>query len=408
VSGPREALVRRNTFLLGVAQAMLWGVLAVWVATTPVHVAELAGGRYWAGIAVAVYTLSAAVGAVLGGRTMDRLGRRPGLAGGYTLIFASALLMSISERSLVGVLAATVALGFGAAIAHLGRGAVAEMYPPETRARWVGVVLLAGTAGAVGGAPLVDLLASAFGHGGHTEVMWLSSAALAVVGLACSAALRPDPRDLAIDAGVDRGREVRRGLAEMFRQPPLRAALATVAVSQMAMTGIMGVASVVVHDHGGTSTASAVVVSLHIGAMFAFSPLIGLLLDRWGRRPGLLGGGAVAVAGALLGAVAEGTVLFGIGLFLVGIGWSGAYLGSTAVVSDVTTAAERQGVLGVVDLVTHGGSTLGALAGGFLLDTGGLTVLGLVMGAILVPALALVVALREPAPGRWAPAAPAR
>ena len=94
--------------------------------------------------------------------------------------------------------------------------------------------------------------------------------------------------------------------------------------------------------------------------------------------------------------------------FLVGIGRSGAYLGATAVVSDVTTSAERQGVLGVVDLVTHGGSTLGALAGGFLLDTGGLTVLGLVMGAILLPALALVLVLREPVPGRWAPAAPAR
>lgn len=188
----------------------------------------------------------------------------------------------------------------------------------------------------------------------------------------------------------------------MFRLLPLRAALATVAVSQMAMTGIMGVASVVVHDHGGTTTASAVVVSLHLGAMFAFSPLIGVFLDRSGRKPGLLAGGIVSIAGALIGAVADGTLLFGVGLFLVGIGWSGAYLGATAVVSDVTTATERQGVLGVFDLVTHGGSTIGALAGGFLLDSGGLTVLGLVMATILVPALALVVVLREPAPGRWA------
>ncbi|MGH2691699.1 MAG: MFS transporter, partial [Actinomycetota bacterium] len=155
MSAPREALVRRNTILLGVAQAALWGVLAVWVATSPVHVADLAGQRYWAGIAVAVYTLSAAIGALRGGRAMDRLGRRPGLVGGYVLILAASVVMSISENSLAGVIAATAALGFGGGIAHLGRGAVAEMYPPETRARWVGVVLLAGTAGAVGGAPLV-------------------------------------------------------------------------------------------------------------------------------------------------------------------------------------------------------------------------------------------------------------
>ena len=396
----REALVRRNTILLGLAQAALWGVLAIWVATSPNDVRELAGERYWAGIAVAVYTLAAAAGALLGGRLMDRVGRRPGLAGGYSLMFAAAVVMSLSERSLVWTLAATAVLGFGAGAAHLGRGAVAEMYPPESRARWVGVVLLAGTAGAVGGAPGVELLASAFGQETHAAVVWLSAAGLALVGLLCTAALRPDPRDLAVDVGVVAVR--RRGLGELFGQRPLRAALATVVVSQTAMTGIMGVSSVVVHDHGGTTTASALVVSLHLGAMFAFSPLIGVFLDRRGRKPGLLAGGAIAVAGALLAALAEGTVLFGVGLFLVGVGWSGAYLGATAVIADVTTATERQGVLGVVDLVTHGGSTAGALAGGFLLDTGGLPVLGLVMGAILLPALALVALLREPSPGRWA------
>ena len=399
---PREALVRRSTILLGLAQAALWGVLAIWVSTSPAHVADLTGRRYWAGIAVAIYTLSAAAGALLGGRLMDRVGRRPGLAGGYSLIFAASVVMSLSDTWLGGVVAATVALGFGAGVAQLGRGAVAEMYPPENRARWVGVVLLAGTAGAVGGAPGTSLLASSFGEASHQAVVWLSAAGLGLIGLLCVAALRPDPRDLAVDVALPSGGGSRRGLGEMFRQPALRAALATVVVSQMAMTGIMGVASVVVHDHGGTTTASALVVSLHLGAMFAFSPLIGVFLDRMGRKRGLLAGGTVTIAGALIGAVAEGTVLFGVGLFLVGIGWSGAYLGATAVVSDVTTASERQGVLGVVDLVTHGGSTIGALAGGFLLDSGGLTALGLVMGAILVPALVLVVLLREPSPGRWA------
>ena len=398
----REALVRRSTILLGVAQAALWGVLAIWVSTSPVHVAGLTGKRYWAGIAVAVYTLSAAAGALLGGRFMDRFGRRPGLAGGYSMIFASSVVISFSDTWLGGVVAATIALGFGAGVAHLGRGAVAEMYPPENRARWVGVVLLAGTAGAVGGAPGAGLLASSFGEASHHAVVWLSAAGLGLIGLLSTAALRPDPRDLAVDVAPTSGGERRRPLGEMFRQPPLRAALATVVVSQMAMTGIMGVASVVVHDHGGTTTASAVVVSLHLGAMFAFSPLIGVFLDRRGRKPGLLAGGAVSIAGAMIGAAAGGTLLFGVGLFLVGIGWSVAYLGATAVVSDVTTATERQGVLGVVDLVTHGSSTIGALAGGFLLDSGGLTMLGLVMGAILVPALALVVVLREPTPGRWA------
>ena len=399
---PREALVRRNTILLGVAQAALWAVLAIWVATSPAHVADLAGEEYWAGISVAVYSLSAAAGALVGGRARDRVGRRPGLAGGYGLMLTSSILMAVSETSLGLVLAATVALGSGAGAAHLGRGAVAEMYRPESRARWTGIVLLAGTAGAIGGAPLVGLLASEFGDSANVAV-WGCSAVFATVGLASVARLRPDPRDLAVDPGGVAKGQARRSLRQMLGLPPLRAALATVAVSQTAMTGIMGVSSVVVmHHHQGTATASALVVSLHLGAMFAFSPLIGVFLDRRGRRPGLLLGGLVAIAGALLSAASDGTVLFGVGLFLVGIGWSGTYLGATAVITDVTMAGERQGVLGVADLVTQSASTLGALAGGFLLDTGGLNVLGLVMGAILLPALVMVAVLREPSPGRWA------
>jgi predicted MFS family arabinose efflux permease len=67
----------------------------------------------------------------------------------------------------------------------------------------------------------------------------------------------------------------------------------------------------------------------------------------------------------------------------------------------VTRTAERGSVLGTVDLVSFLASATGALAGGFLLDTAGLGVLGGVMAVILVPALVLILRLREPSPGRW-------
>ena len=85
----------------------------------------------------------------------------------------------------------------------------------------------------------------------------------------------------------------------------------------------------------------------------------------------------------------------------MGLGWSGAYLGATAIISDLTASSERAGALGFTDLLTAGASAAGALTGGFLLESAGYATVGAVMAVLLVPALALVIPLREPAPGRW-------
>ena len=94
--------------------------------------------------------------------------------------------------------------------------------------------------------------------------------------------------------------------------------------------------------------------------------------------------------------------LIGVGLFLVGLGWSACDLGATAAISDLTTPAERGGALGFTDLVTSLAAAVGALAGGFVLESSGIAVVGIAMAVLMIPALALVAPLREPSPGRWA------
>jgi MFS family permease len=91
-----------------------------------------------------------------------------------------------------------------------------------------------------------------------------------------------------------------------------------------------------------------------------------------------------------------------VGLFVVGLGWSVAYLGSTSVVSDLTQPAERAGALGLIDLVTALSSALGVLGGAALLQATSFPTLAVVALALLVIPGALLLPLREPAPGRWA------
>jgi MFS family permease len=422
-AGP-EGAVRRNTLLLLVAQGCLYGTLPLLLIVGTVVIEELTGRELWIGVYTGTYFAAAAAGALLVGRLMDRVGRRPGLALGHALVAAGGLAsaLAVALGSANGLLAAAVPFGFGAGAALLGRGAVADMHPPRRRGRAVGLVLAASTLGAVGSPPLVAALKGlARGPLGMDPnvLPWFLIPVLEAVALGCVLALRPDPRDLAISAArpdeAVSGEHASppdtvaaRGPAQLLALAPFRAAVVAVAIGQAAMIAVMGAAPVVVHQHGGNTLEASTVISVHFLGMFAFAPAIGVVLDRWGRRLGLLAACVVSAAGALLCATVTGGPALGLGLFLVGLGWSAAYLGSTAVVSDLTVAAERAGALGFMDLLVSTSSGVGGLAGGIVLDVGGFGALGLAVAAVLAPVVVLVAPLREPTPGRWEVPLPAR
>jgi MFS family permease len=160
------------------------------------------------------------------------------------------------------------------------------------------------------------------------------------------------------------------------------------------MVGVMGVTPAALHHLGHGDTAIAWIISVHIGGMFALSPLIGAAMDRWGRRAGLVAGCGASVAGALLAGSEGPSPVVGAGLFLLGIGWSATFLGATAVISDVTRPAERAGALGFTDLVVSTCSATAGLASAALLETAGYRVLGVATAALVVVAMTAVVRMR--------------
>jgi MFS family permease len=322
----RVHLVRRNTILLAFAQGFVQTSFPVMLVIGGPASTRLTGREGAAGLLWGLYFLAAAGGAAVIGRWMDRVGRRPGLILSYALVggAATAAALSIRAGSFLGLLASTVPFGVALGGANLGRGAVADMYPAEHRGRAVGILLAAGTIGAVGSPLLAALIEEAAGEG--SLLPWIVPVAGSVVAIGCVLAVRPDPRDLAV---VERsvsgmgGRTPR----ELLRVPMFRTAVLAGAVGQMAMVGVMGVTPTALdHAHHGGTTIS-LVISSHIAGMFAFAPLIGRWMDRAGRRAALVAGCATSIVGALLAASEANALVIGAGLVAIGLGWSATFLG---------------------------------------------------------------------------------
>lgn len=394
--GERARLVRRNTILLAFAQGFVQTTFPVMLVIGGPAASRLTGRDGAAGLLWGLYFLAAAAGAALIGRWMDRVGRRPGLILSYVLVggAAAAAALSIRAGSFAGLMASTVPFGVALGGANLGRSAVADMYPAERRGRAVGILLAAGTIGAVGSPLLAAVIEGAAGEG--SLLPWVVPIAGAIGALGCALAVRPDPRDLAVvEPSVERTRG--RSPRELLRVPTFRTAVLAGAVGQMAMVGVMGVTPTALdHAHHGGTTIS-LVISTHIAGMFAFAPLIGRWMDRAGRRAALVAGCVTSIAGVLLAATEANAIVTGIGLLAIGLGWSATFLGATAVISDITAPNERAGALGFTDLLVSLTSAAAGLTGGIVLEAAGYGPLGVGLAVLVAGALLLVARLREPA-----------
>jgi MFS family permease len=394
--GERERLVRRNTRLLAVAQGFVQTTFPVMLVIGGPAASRITGREGAAGLLWGLYFLAAAAGAALIGRWMDRVGRRPGLILSYVLVGAAAAAAALSIRagSFAGLMASTVPFGVALGGANLGRGAVADMHPAARRGRAVGVLLAAGTVGAVGSPLLAAVIEGAAGEG--SLLPWVVPVLGSVGALACVLAVHPDPRDLAvIDPAVRQGGG--RSPRELLRIPTFRTAVLAGAVGQMAMVGVMGVTPTALDHAQHGRTAISLVISSHIAGMFAFAPLIGRWMDRAGRRAALIAGCATSIAGALLAASEANAIVIGAGLLAIGLGWSATFLGATAVISDITAPNERAGALGFTDLLISLTSAVAGLTGGIVLEAAGYGSLGVGLAVLVAGALILVARLREPA-----------
>jgi MFS family permease len=128
--------------------------------------------------------------------------------------------------------------------------------------------------------------------------------------------------------------------------------------------------------------------------MYFFSPAMGWIADHLGRTPLLgLGGVLLLAACALSGWSPEGgSVRIGVGLLLLGTGWSACTVAASTLLTDATPVVHRTRVQGTADLVMNLSAAVAGAAGGVVVEVSSYALLN-VFAALLVSGV-LVAAVR--------------
>jgi len=383
-----ERQVRRNTLILAGAMAVYSSVLQLVAAVSSITFVLVTGVEGLLGLGPAIFLVSSALTAVPAGRLMDRIGRKPVIAGGYLSAAAGCSLTALAAN--LGS-APLVILGFaltGAAngIALLIRGAAGDMYPPEKRARGISYVLFGSVFGAIlGPAVFGPLFAGRDLDASALTVPWLAAAGISLIALVLVSLVNPDPKVIAERIGAHEGETGPAApLREIIRRPGVRPAMVAALASFGVMVSVMNLSGyVVVEHHHHTQQDVFPIIGAHVLGMYALVIVTGTLIDRIGRVPAIAGGllvMAVSTIGLNFVVSVPATALM---LFLLGVGWNLSFVAATAQMVDRTSPAERGRLLGFNDLLSSLFGASLALLGGYALDTIGVAALAIGATAIV-------------------------
>jgi MFS family permease len=400
--------IRRNTVLLAVCLVILSGVIQLAVAVATITLVLVTGIESILGLGPAIFLIAGAAAALPAGRLMDRLGRVPVISGAFgvgAVGCVATALGCLADNALLVILGflAVGAMNGGVLLARTG---AADMYPPEKRARAISYVLF----GALFGAALGPLVFRPLFAGKELEldtlvVPWFAAAGIALIGLAIGLLIRPDPRTIALE--LHHAEEADEGprqavpaapLREILRRPGVPPAVLAALSSFAVMAAVMNLTGYIVVGHEHEQADVFTVISLHIVGMYALVLVIGALIDRFGRRPSLIGGLVIMAVSTVMLVWAESILWTSVSLFLLGLGWNVSYVAATAELVTHATPVERGRLLGFTDL--SGGAVAAALAllGGVAYTEVGLAAVAIgATVAVLAPALAILIAPRRPA-----------
>jgi MFS family permease len=399
-------IVRRTLVMLSAAFAMGFAAASMTAGPGSAALVALSGNARFAGLYVALLNLGAAAGAAVGGRAMDRWGRRPVLMAGYVLgavgytIAGFGVAFGVLALFIAGILVFAAAMGIGG----LTRIAAAEMFPPAERGKGIAWLQTSAIAGAIVG-PLLLMLTEPLGHAiGRSAlgIVWWIAPPLLIAG-ALTLRRAAEPMDIAkeIERAHPHAPGAVPGTDAVRSRRLLIIGVVALAASHAAMASVMGVAGVAVVHAGHGAGVLGSIMMLHFIGMYGLSRVVGHVTDRWGRRPTILLGLVLLGVGGAVVTLVPNMAGFAAGILIVGLGWSFGYIGASVLLTDITVPSRRARILGRADLITQLTAAVVATSGGVWFAAHGLAGLGVVAIAVVTLPFVAFLFVVEPLPGQY-------
>jgi len=407
---PIEVIQRRVIGTLSATQILSGVAVAGAVVAGGLIAAEISGSEQFAGVAQTCGILGAAICALPLARLSLTHGRRVALTTGYLLGTAGAALVVVAAISRILPLLLLGALLVGAATAagYQARYAATDLATPSHRGRALSYVVWAATVGAVLGPNLLQVSSSlgrSLGIPALAGPYIVCFICLALASLVMFVFLRPDPfivaRDIRSAVDLESKREathprLRDGLGHLRQHPRAMLGVATIAIGHVAMVSVMVMTPIHMHHVDVSLQFIGLVISVHLAGMYALSPLVGYAVDRLGRIAVLYAGVGILLVACIVAALApaDGVLMLGVGLFLLGLGWSCTLITGSVMVTDGISEVERPAVQGLSDLTMNVAGALGGIVAGFIVAFGSYPMLCLLSA---IPVLVLGVFAAVPA-----------
>lgn len=385
--------VRLNVLLLALCQALFMTGTSMVVTVTALAGASCAPVPSLATLPFSLQFVATMVTTVPASFIMRRFGRRNGfiigsLAGGlgglisvWALVISNFILFCVGS-ALIGVLS-------GFAIYY--RFAAADCADEESRPRAISLVLAGGIIAAFSGPNLaratIDAIPGASFAGAFAAVFVLQILTIVLLAFVNVPRLTAEERK-------DQGRP----LLEIIRQPAAIVAVLGAIAGYSAMTLVMTATPLAVIGHSLQFGDAAMIIQWHVLAMFAPSFFTGSIIKRVGAAP-VIGTGALLILACVAINMEGATILhFTAALVALGLGWNFMFIGSTALLTSVTSKPEQAKVQGFNDFLVFSFVAVASLSSGAVYQSIGWQVvnLGVLPGVSLALLAAIWLMMRRP------------
>ncbi|AVL96988.1 MFS transporter [Microbacterium paraoxydans] len=400
----QQAVQRRTVLVLSLGQVLGGIAFGATVSLGALLAADISGSDALSGLATASVTLGAAVCAIPLARMAARLGRRRALTLGnlFALIGIAVVILAASVRVFPLLLVGILLIGAGNAGNLQSRFAATDLAAPQHRGRDLSIVVWSTTIGGVAGPLLLgpgEIVGQAIGMPPQTGSYVFSFVAQCAALALYLVALRPDP--LLAAQRLAQAAAAATSAAVADRPRVARYAVFAIAGSHVVMASVMAMTPVhlshMAHGaHGAAATPAdvsalvGITIALHVGGMYALSPVFGVLADRWGRLRVVLLGQAL-LGGALAFAVFAGTEAWGVmvALILLGLGWSAATVAGAALLTEASAPDVRTRRQGRSDSLMSLSAAAGSVLAGVVLSNFQYAGLGIAASVLVLAIVAL-------------------